>query len=85
MAADAAGDRAVLKAVKAAANPSPNSPRASPTTCSSAGLDESISTDPKLIKGCFLNFFDDEQKERTEITIRPGGRYLLKDMNWEAF
>jgi hypothetical protein len=49
-----------------------------------AGLDESIGGEPKTLTGRFINLFDPEQKELSTVTINPGDRYLLRDINFTA-
>lgn len=45
-----------------------------------AGLDESISGEPRLLRGKFVNLFDAELRVRDTVEIQPGGRYLLRDL-----
>jgi hypothetical protein len=46
-----------------------------------AGLDESISTAPKVLKGRFVNLFDSELRVQTTIRIEPGTRFFLRDLD----
>lgn len=45
-----------------------------------AGLDESISGEPRLLRGKFVNLFDAELRVRNTVEIQPGRRYLLRDL-----
>jgi hypothetical protein len=45
-----------------------------------AGLDESPASGSKEFKGKFINLFDSELKVQTNLTITPGSRYLLLDL-----
>ncbi|HXT39884.1 MAG TPA: hypothetical protein VN887_07670 [Candidatus Angelobacter sp.] len=46
-----------------------------------AGLDESISSEPKLISGRFVNLFDPELRVQESITLVPGSRFFLLDLD----
>jgi hypothetical protein len=46
-----------------------------------AGLDESSSAEPRVIQGHYINLFDPELKRLTSVTIAPGSRYFLLDLN----
>lgn len=46
-----------------------------------AGLDESISTEAKTVKGRFVNLFDPELRVRESVSVEPGQRYFLRDLN----
>jgi hypothetical protein len=46
-----------------------------------AGLDESISGDPKVLRGRFVNLFDSELRVQTNITLQPGARFFLRDLD----
>ncbi|MGO8701148.1 MAG: hypothetical protein ACLQVY_25940 [Limisphaerales bacterium] len=46
-----------------------------------AGLDESISTAPKELRGHFVNLFDSELREQTVLSIHPGERFFLRDLD----
>jgi len=45
-----------------------------------AGLDESIAGDAKELKGRFVNLFDAELRVQNRISLLPGSRYLLLDL-----
>jgi hypothetical protein len=45
-----------------------------------AGLDESPASGAKELQGKFINLFDSELKVQTKLTITPGSRYLLLDI-----
>ena len=45
-----------------------------------AGLDESPASGSKELQGKFINLFDSELKVQTKLTIAPGSRYLLLDL-----
>jgi hypothetical protein len=45
-----------------------------------AGLDESISAEPKSLKGRFVNLFDPELRVRESVSIEPGQRYFLRNL-----
>ena len=46
-----------------------------------AGLDESVPGEAKELKGRFVNLFDPELKVQTAVTLTPGARYLLLDLD----
>ena len=46
-----------------------------------AGLDESIDGNPKQLRGRFVNLFDPELRVLSEITLEPGSRRLLLDLD----
>jgi len=46
-----------------------------------AGLDESISDEPKTLRGRFVNLFDPELRVLERVQIEPGKRYFLRDLN----
>lgn len=46
-----------------------------------AGLDESISAAPKELTGRFINLFDPELTVQRHISIEPGQRYFLRDLD----
>ena len=46
-----------------------------------AGLDESIAGDSKSISGRFVNLFDPELKVQKGITLAPGSRFFLLDLD----
>jgi len=48
-----------------------------------AGLDESIAAEPKQLRGRFVNLFDPELQVQTVITIQPGRRFFLRDLDAE--
>jgi hypothetical protein len=47
-----------------------------------AGLDESIPGATNILHGRFINLFDAQLRMQTEIRIEPGGRYLLRDLDF---
>jgi hypothetical protein len=47
----------------------------------SAALDESLPGPPHVLRGHFLDLFDAGLPVRTEVTLAPGGRYLLLDLD----
>lgn len=47
-----------------------------------AGLDESISGEPKILKGRFVNLFDSELAVQNTIRLEPGSRYYLVDLDF---
>jgi hypothetical protein len=49
-----------------------------------AGLDETISESPKQLRGKFVNLFDPEFKLRDQITLTPGSRFFLLDLDSPA-
>lgn len=46
-----------------------------------AGLDESTSDPPKQLTGRFVNLFDPQLRVQHEITLSPGTRYFLLDLD----
>jgi hypothetical protein len=48
-----------------------------------AGLDESVAGEPKQLRGRFVNLFDPELKLQSSIELKPGTRYLLRDLKIE--
>jgi hypothetical protein len=46
-----------------------------------AGLDESSTAEPRVIQGHYINLFDPELKRLTSVTISPGSRYFLLDLD----
>jgi hypothetical protein len=46
-----------------------------------AGLDESIAGEPKTLRGHFVNLFDSELRVLDSVTISPGTRYFLRDLD----
>ena len=46
-----------------------------------AGLDESVSAPPKLLKGRFVNLFDPELAPQHRIVLEPGKRVFLLDLD----
>ncbi len=46
-----------------------------------AGLDESIPGEPKVLHGRFVNLFDSELRVLENVTLAPGSRYFLRDLN----
>jgi hypothetical protein len=46
-----------------------------------AGLDESIAGEPKVLHGRFVNLFDSELRVLDSVTIVPGSRYFLRDLD----
>jgi hypothetical protein len=45
-----------------------------------AGLDESIDATPKVVRGTFVDLFDPQLTVRRNVTLTPGGRFLLRDL-----
>jgi hypothetical protein len=45
-----------------------------------AGLDESVAGEPKQLRGRFVNLFHPELKVQSTIELKPGTRYLLRDL-----
>jgi hypothetical protein len=45
-----------------------------------AGLEESPASGLKELRGKFVNLFDPELRVKTEVTLQPGSRYLLLDL-----
>ncbi|MBC8096004.1 MAG: hypothetical protein H7Y43_09345 [Akkermansiaceae bacterium] len=46
-----------------------------------AGLDESIGGEPRKFRGRFVNLFDPELRVQTEVTLTPGSRFFLLDLD----
>jgi hypothetical protein len=46
-----------------------------------AGLDESVSASPKVLKGRFVNLFDSELMLQRSIVLEPGKRVFLLDLD----
>lgn len=46
-----------------------------------AGMDESISNDARELRGRFVNLFDPELRVRTEVSLKPGSRFFLLDLD----
>jgi hypothetical protein len=46
-----------------------------------AGLDESISDEPKVLRGKFINLFDAQLRPLDEVRLTPGSRFLLLDLD----
>ena len=46
-----------------------------------AGLDESIPGEPKILHGRFVNLFDPELRVLETVSLTPGTRYFLRDLN----
>ncbi len=46
-----------------------------------AGLDESISGEPKVLHGRFVNLFDSELRVLDQVALTPGSRYFLRDLD----
>jgi hypothetical protein len=45
------------------------------------GLDESITGESRKLRGRFVNLFDPALRVRDEVTLEPGSRYFLLDLN----
>jgi hypothetical protein len=45
-----------------------------------AGLDESIAGPPRTLHGRFVNLFDSELRLQREVTLAPGTRFVLLDV-----
>ena len=45
-----------------------------------AGLDESVPGEPKQLRGRFVNLFDSALRVREAVTLSPGARYFLLDL-----
>ena len=48
-----------------------------------AGLDESVAGEPKALRGRFVNLFDSELRVIEGVSLKPGDRYLLRDLNFK--
>jgi hypothetical protein len=46
-----------------------------------AGLDESTGGEPRALHGRFVNLFDSELRVQSDISISPGSRWLLRDLD----
>jgi hypothetical protein len=46
-----------------------------------AGLDESIPGPPRTLRGRFINLFDSELRLQSEVTLAPGTRFFLLDID----
>jgi hypothetical protein len=46
-----------------------------------AGLDESVPGEAKELKGRYVNLFDSELRVRPSVTLSPGSRYFLLDLD----
>ena len=46
-----------------------------------AGLDESVAGEPKTIRGRWVNLFDPELRVHKAVTLAPGSRFFLKDLD----
>jgi hypothetical protein len=46
-----------------------------------AGLDESIAGAPKMLHGHFVNLFDPDLRVQENVTVNPGGRFFLRDLD----
>jgi hypothetical protein len=46
-----------------------------------AGLDESIAGEPKTLRGRFVNLFDAELRVQKTVTLTPGSRLYLLDLD----
>lgn len=46
-----------------------------------SGLEESVPGEPKVLKGHFVNLFDPELQSLNSITIEPGKRFFLRDLD----
>lgn len=89
-AADAHGDEAVLRTVREAYR-QPRGDQGWRETnylllrrgkyVIAAGLDESLSAAPKMLRGRLVNLFDPELKVREEVVLAPGSRWFLLDLD----
>lgn len=48
-----------------------------------AGLDKSVESEPKQLRGRFVNLFDPELRVQNTIELKPGTRYLLRALDTE--
>ena len=48
-----------------------------------AGLDESVAGEAKVLRGRFVNLFDSELRVVERISVKPGDRYLLRDLDFK--
>ena len=46
-----------------------------------AGLDESVAGEPKTLRGRFVNLFDPELRVQKTVTLAPGSRFFLLDLD----
>jgi hypothetical protein len=46
-----------------------------------AGLDESVAGEPKTIRGRLVNLFDPELRVQESVTLAPGSRFFLVDLD----
>ncbi|HVV72589.1 MAG TPA: hypothetical protein VHI52_14000, partial [Verrucomicrobiae bacterium] len=46
-----------------------------------AGLDESVDGGPKVLSGRLIDLFDSELRVQQSITLTPGSRFVLLDLN----
>ena len=46
-----------------------------------AGLDESIEGNPRTLSGRFVNLFDSELRVQNDVSITPGSRWFLLDLD----
>jgi hypothetical protein len=46
-----------------------------------AGLDESVPGEPKTMRGRFINLFDPELRVQKAVTLAPGSRFFLVDLD----
>ncbi len=81
------GDTQLVEAVKAATSASIHW---QDTNClilrrgpylAAAGLDESVAGGPRTLHGRFINLFDPELRVQTVVTLTPGSRHLLLDLD----
>jgi hypothetical protein len=49
-----------------------------------AGLEESMNSDPLVLSGRFVNLFDAELAVTNRVSVAPGSRYFLLDLNERA-
>jgi hypothetical protein len=49
-----------------------------------AGMDESIAAEPKILTGHFVDLFDSELRVTSSISIKPGERHLLRDLDFKS-
>jgi hypothetical protein len=88
LAASAAGDARLVQAVKQAAIHSRLKWRETnflllrrgPYVIA-AGLDESVAGEPKVLRGRFVNLFDPELRVQRAVTLTPGARLFLLDLD----
>jgi len=88
LAGSAAGDEQVLAVVKQAAKRAKLewretnylALRRGPYVIA-AGLDESVPGNPKELRGRFVNLFDPELRVQNRISLEPGSRFFLRDLD----